>query len=109
MTELSGVFQRDRYDDIARENAVWWTLHKGQRRAICRMFTHVFGHSCTALAYVRTSLHPGLAVPISPCEPHISPPSSPPTSVTERGISTRSILSLSRKTPSEILGTIHCL
>ena len=24
--------------------AKWWTLKKGQRRAICRMFTHVFGH-----------------------------------------------------------------
>ncbi len=38
------VFQRNRYDGVAREVAVWWTLKKGQRRAICRMFTHVFGH-----------------------------------------------------------------
>jgi hypothetical protein len=24
--------------------AAWFTLKKGQRRAVCRMFTHVFGH-----------------------------------------------------------------
>lgn len=38
------VFQRDQYDGVARELAEWWTLKKGQRRAVCRMFTHVFGH-----------------------------------------------------------------
>lgn len=38
------VFQRDRYDGVARELAKWWTLKKGQRNAVCRMFTHVFGH-----------------------------------------------------------------
>jgi hypothetical protein len=40
----TSVFQRDRYDGQPREVAQWWTLKKGQRRAICRMFTHVFGH-----------------------------------------------------------------
>lgn len=38
------VFQRAIWDGIPREVAVWWTLKKGQRRAVCRMFTHVFGH-----------------------------------------------------------------
>jgi len=38
------VFQRDRYDGVPREVAIWWTLKKGQPRAICRMYTHVFGH-----------------------------------------------------------------
>jgi hypothetical protein len=37
------VFQRDRYDGVARELAEWWTIKKGHRRAVCRMFTHVFG------------------------------------------------------------------
>jgi hypothetical protein len=38
------VFQRATWDGTPREVAQWWTLKKGQRRAICRMFTHVFGH-----------------------------------------------------------------
>ena len=38
------VFQRDRYDGVAREVAEWWTMVKGPRRAVCRMFTHLFGH-----------------------------------------------------------------
>ncbi len=40
----NGVFQRYAWDGQAREVAVWWTLHKAQPRAVCRMFTHVFGH-----------------------------------------------------------------
>jgi hypothetical protein len=40
------TIQRARYDGVAREQAVWWTLRhaatKGEAR--CRMFTHVFGH-----------------------------------------------------------------
>src|SRR5258707_11671351 len=31
------------WDGTPREVAVWWTLKKGPR-AVCRMFTHVFGH-----------------------------------------------------------------
>lgn len=38
------VFQRERYDGVAREIAEWWTLKKGPRRAVCRMLTHIFGH-----------------------------------------------------------------
>jgi len=38
------VFQRATWDGTPREVAVWWTLHKGQPRAICRMLAHVFGH-----------------------------------------------------------------
>lgn len=38
------VFQRATWDGTPREEATWWTLRKGQRRAVCRMFTHVFGH-----------------------------------------------------------------
>jgi hypothetical protein len=38
------VFQRERYDGVAREVAEWRTLKKGQCRAVCRTFTHVFGH-----------------------------------------------------------------
>lgn len=38
------VFQRYAWDGTPREVATWWTLRKGQRRAVCRMFTHVFGH-----------------------------------------------------------------
>lgn len=40
------IFLRDRYDGIAREVAVWWTLRREATRgeAICRMFTHLFGH-----------------------------------------------------------------
>ena len=38
------VLQCAIWDGTPREVAVWWTLHKGQPRAICRMFTHVFGH-----------------------------------------------------------------
>ena len=32
------------WDGTPREEAEWWTMKKGQRRAVCRMFTHVFGH-----------------------------------------------------------------
>jgi hypothetical protein len=38
------VFQREHYDGVSRALATWWTLRKGQSRAVCRMFTHVFGH-----------------------------------------------------------------
>jgi len=38
------VLQRYAWDGVQREVAEWWTLKKGQRRAVCRMFTHVFGH-----------------------------------------------------------------
>jgi hypothetical protein len=40
------VFQRYAYDGVARETAVWWTLRREATRgeAVCRMFTHVFGH-----------------------------------------------------------------
>jgi hypothetical protein len=40
------VFQRDRYDGVAREEATWWTLRRQATpgAAVCRMFTHVFGH-----------------------------------------------------------------
>ena len=27
-----------------REEAEWWTLKKGQRRAVCRMWSHQLGH-----------------------------------------------------------------
>jgi hypothetical protein len=42
----SDVFQRDRYDGVARELAVWWTLTREATNgeAVCRMFTHVVGH-----------------------------------------------------------------
>lgn len=43
MTQLN-VFQRAIWDGTPREVAEWWTLKKGQRRAVCRMFSHVFGH-----------------------------------------------------------------
>lgn len=38
------VFQRYAWDGTPCELAEWWSLKKGQRRAVCRMFTHVFGH-----------------------------------------------------------------
>jgi hypothetical protein len=38
------VFQRANWDGTSREMSAWFTLKKGQRRAVCRMFTHVFGH-----------------------------------------------------------------
>jgi hypothetical protein len=40
------VLQRDRYDGVARELAVWWTLRREATKgeAVCRMFSHVFGH-----------------------------------------------------------------
>ena len=43
---MSEVFQRYAYDGVAREVAVWWTLTREATKgeAICRMFTHVFGH-----------------------------------------------------------------
>lgn len=41
---MTQVFQRYAWDGTPREVATWWTLHKGQPRAVCRMFTHVFGH-----------------------------------------------------------------
>jgi hypothetical protein len=43
-----GVFQRAGWDGTPREVAQWWTLRKGQRRAICRMFTHLLGHELRA-------------------------------------------------------------
>jgi hypothetical protein len=35
---LSHVFQRDRYDGVARELAVWWTLTREATKgeAVCR-------------------------------------------------------------------------
>jgi hypothetical protein len=41
---MPDIFQRYAWDGTAREVAVWWTLKKGQPRAVCRMFTHGFGH-----------------------------------------------------------------
>jgi hypothetical protein len=43
---MTHVLQRDRYDGVAREVAVWWTLRREATKseAVCRMFTHVFGH-----------------------------------------------------------------
>lgn len=38
------VFQRFAWDGQARELAEVFTMKKGQRRAVCRMFSHVFGH-----------------------------------------------------------------
>jgi hypothetical protein len=40
------VCQRDRYDGVACELAVWWTLSReaASGEAVCRMFTHIFGH-----------------------------------------------------------------
>lgn len=38
------VFQRTIWDGVAREEATWWTLHKGERVAVCRMFAHQLGH-----------------------------------------------------------------
>jgi hypothetical protein len=38
------VFQRTIWDGVSREEATWWTLHKGERVAVCRMFTHQLGH-----------------------------------------------------------------
>lgn len=40
------VFQRFAYDGVAREVATWWTLRREATKgeAVCRMFTHVFGH-----------------------------------------------------------------
>ena len=38
------VFQRAIWDGTPREMAAWFNVIKGQRRAVCRMFTHVFGH-----------------------------------------------------------------
>ena len=40
------VLQRYAYDGISREVAVWWTLRREATNgeAVCRMFTHVFGH-----------------------------------------------------------------
>ncbi len=40
----SRVLQRAIWHGAPREVAEWWTLNKGQRRAVGRMFTHVFGH-----------------------------------------------------------------
>lgn len=39
------VPQRDRYDGVPREVAVWWTLRREATKgeAICRQMTHVFG------------------------------------------------------------------
>jgi hypothetical protein len=38
------VFQRSTWRGTPVEEAIWWTLKKGQRRAVCRMFSHQFGH-----------------------------------------------------------------
>jgi hypothetical protein len=38
------VFQRATWQGTPIEEATWWTLRKGQRRAVCRMFSHQFGH-----------------------------------------------------------------
>ena len=38
------VFPRTAWDGRPHELAEWFTLKKGQRRAVCRMFTHVLGH-----------------------------------------------------------------
>jgi hypothetical protein len=42
----TGVFQRDRYDGVPREEAEWWRLRREATKgeAVCRMFTHLFGH-----------------------------------------------------------------
>ena len=44
--EDMNVFLRYAYDGVAREVAVWWTLRREATKgeAVCRMFTHVFGH-----------------------------------------------------------------
>ena len=34
------VLQRAIWDGTPREEAEWWTVKKGQRRAVCRMFSH---------------------------------------------------------------------
>jgi hypothetical protein len=40
-----GVFQRFAWDGMPREEAVWWTLTKGQPpRAVCSMWSHQLGH-----------------------------------------------------------------
>src|SRR5262245_66311856 len=58
----SDVFQRDRYDGIAREVAVWWTLRREATKgeAVCRMFTHVFGHE------LRLEVRGELVLPYTP-------------------------------------------
>jgi hypothetical protein len=40
------VLQRFAWNGEPREVAIWWTLRRGSgpQRAICRMFTHQFGH-----------------------------------------------------------------
>lgn len=38
------VIQRAAWDGTPREEAEWWTRKKGQRRAVCRMFSHQLGH-----------------------------------------------------------------
>jgi len=38
------VIQRSTWNGTPLEEATWWTFKKGQRRAVCRMFTHQFGH-----------------------------------------------------------------
>jgi hypothetical protein len=44
--EIKSVPQREFYNGVAREVAVWWTLRREatEGEAVCRMFTHVFGH-----------------------------------------------------------------
>ena len=41
--DRSSVLQSALWHGTPREVAESWTLKKGQRRAVCRMFTHVFG------------------------------------------------------------------
>jgi hypothetical protein len=45
-SRADSVLQRFAWDGQPREVAVWWTLRRGNgpQRAICRMFTHAFGH-----------------------------------------------------------------
>ena len=40
------VLQRFAWNGEPREVAIWWTLLRGigPQRAVCRMFTHQFGH-----------------------------------------------------------------
>lgn len=40
------VIQRRKFDGIAREEAVWWSLRREATRgeAVCRMVTHPAGH-----------------------------------------------------------------
>lgn len=41
---MNRIFQRSIWNGTPVGEAEWWTLKKGQRRAVCRMFSHEFGH-----------------------------------------------------------------